>query len=69
MYPSKFATERTQQHPKRNKTHIKVPDVEQMSPRQFFFLYRGATSLVGQSLLIIEVSRLHSDTPHSVGLL
>jgi len=25
--------------------------------------------LVGQGLLIIEVSRSHSDTPHSVGLL
>jgi hypothetical protein len=24
---------------------------------------------VGQGLLIIEASRLHSDTPHSVGLL
>jgi len=26
-------------------------------------------SLVGQGLLIIEASRSHSDTPHSVGLL
>jgi hypothetical protein len=25
-------------------------------------------SLVGQGLLIIEASRLHSDIPHSVGL-
>jgi len=25
--------------------------------------------LVGQGLLIIETSRSHSDTPHSVGLL
>ena len=25
--------------------------------------------LVGQGLLIVEVSRSHSDTPHSVGLL
>jgi hypothetical protein len=26
-------------------------------------------ALVGQGLLVIEASRLHSDTPHSVGIL
>jgi hypothetical protein len=35
----------------------------------FFFFYHGAKALVGQGFLIIEVSRSHSDTPHSVGLL
>jgi hypothetical protein len=29
----------------------------------------GAKPLVGQGLIIIEASRSHSDTPHSVGLL
>jgi hypothetical protein len=29
----------------------------------------GEQPLVGQALLIIEASRSHSDTPHSVGLL
>jgi GH43 family beta-xylosidase len=33
------------------------------------FLYHGATSPVGQGLLIIEDSRSHSDTTQSVGLL
>jgi hypothetical protein len=37
------------------------------------FRYYGATALppppVGQGLFIIENSRSHSDTPHSVGLL
>ena len=28
----------------------------------------GSTALVGQGLLIVETSRSHSDTPHSVGL-
>jgi len=32
------------------------------------FVY-SATDPVGQGLLIIEASRSHSDTPHSVGLL
>ena len=31
--------------------------------------YNGATAPVGQGLLIVEDSRSHSDTPHSVGLL
>jgi hypothetical protein len=31
--------------------------------RPFFY---GSTSLVGQGLLIVEASRSHSDTPHSV---
>jgi hypothetical protein len=34
---------------------------------EFFFLAHEL--LVGQGLLIIEDSRSHSDTPHSVGLL
>jgi hypothetical protein len=29
----------------------------------------GASALVGQTLLIVEDSLSHSDTPHSVGLL
>jgi hypothetical protein len=33
------------------------------------FFYHEATALLGQGRLIIEDSRLHSDTPHSVGLL
>jgi hypothetical protein len=33
---------------------------------QFFFLFHGSTAL---GLLIVEISRSHSDTPHSVGLL
>ena len=28
-----------------------------------------STTLVGLDLLIVEISRSHSDTPHSVGLL
>jgi hypothetical protein len=52
MYPSILQTE---QHPKWNKTHLRVPDVEQKSPRQFFF-YRGATALVGLGLLFVEDS-------------
>jgi hypothetical protein len=32
-------------------------------------LFHGATALVEKGLLIIEASRSHSDTPHSVGLL
>jgi hypothetical protein len=33
-------------------------------------LFHGATApLVGEGLLIIDASRSHSDTPHSVGLL
>jgi len=31
--------------------------------------YHGSTALVGLGLLIVEVSRSHSDTPHSVRLL
>ena len=34
-----------------------------------FFFYHGATTPVGQGLLIVDASRLHSDTPHFVGLL
>ena len=55
MYPSNFTTERTEQHPKWNKTHLRLPDFEQKSPRPFFF-YHGATALVGQGLLIVEDS-------------
>ena len=32
------------------------------------FIY-GSTTLLGQGSLIVEVSRLHSDTPRFVGLL
>jgi hypothetical protein len=35
--------------------------------RKLFF--SGSTALVGLGLLMVEVSRTHSDTPHSVGLL
>ena len=31
-------------------------------------LFHGSTALVGQGLHIFEVQRLHSDTPHSMGL-
>ena len=34
-----------------------------------FLFFHGSTSLVGLGLLIVEVPRSHSDTPHSVGLL
>ena len=36
-----------------------------------YLFYRGTTAPppVGQGLLIVEKSRSHSDTPHSVGLL
>jgi len=33
------------------------------------FPFRGSTEPVGVGLLIVEFSRSHSDTPHSVGLL
>jgi hypothetical protein len=33
------------------------------------FFFRGSTTVVGQDLLLVEVSRSHSDTPHSLGLL
>jgi len=33
-----------------------------------FFFYHSATPLEGQDLLIVEDSRSHSDTTHSVGL-
>jgi hypothetical protein len=33
------------------------------------FFFHGSTAPVGQDLLIFEVSRLHSDTPHSVEVL
>ena len=36
--------------------------------RDFFFTM-AQRPLVGQGLLIVEASRSHSDTPHSVGLL
>jgi len=42
MYPSNFETERTEQHPKWNKTHTKVPYVAQKSPRQFFLPWRNS---------------------------
>ena len=33
------------------------------------FLFHGSITLLGPSLLIVDVSRSHSDTPHSVELL
>jgi hypothetical protein len=36
--------------------------------RHFFTPWRNSP-LLGQSLLVVETSRSHSDTPHSVGLL
>jgi hypothetical protein len=57
VYPSNFASERTEQHPKWNKTHIKVPDVEQKSPRQFLFFFTMAQQPpVGQGLLTVQDS-------------
>jgi len=35
----------------------------------YIYIICGATNPVGQSILIIEALRSHSDTPHSVGLL
>ena len=32
------------------------------------FLFHGSTATVGQVLPIDEVSRSHSDTPHSIGI-
>jgi hypothetical protein len=40
-----------------------------LTPRSNFFCQRRNSPPVGQRLLIIEASRSHSDTPHSVGLL
>ena len=37
--------------------------------KKFNFFIMAQQLLVGQGLLIIEASRPHSDTPHSVGLL
>jgi len=37
-------------------------------PKYQFFV-RGSTAVVALGLLIVEVSRSHTDTPHSVGLL
>lgn len=34
----------------------------------YLFLFHDPTALVSLSLLIVELSRLHPDTPHSVGL-
>ena len=34
-----------------------------------FFLFYSSTALVGLDLLIAEVSRSHSDSPHSIGIL
>jgi hypothetical protein len=44
--------------------HLKVPLYV-----IFLFLFYNLAALVGHGLLICEVSRLHSDTPHSVGIL
>ena len=33
----------------------------------YLFFYHGTTGLVGQGLLIAKDTRLHSDTPQSVG--
>ena len=43
-------------------------DKMSMSNVRKSFLH-GSTALAGLGLLNVEVSRLHSDTPHSVGLL
>ena len=40
-----------------------------VSERLRVYFYRGSTALVGLGLHIVEVSRLHSDTPHTVGRL
>jgi len=61
MYPSNFATERTEQHPKRNKTHIKVPDVEQKSPRQFFLFFLPWPNSP-QWAKAFSMSRIHEHT-------
>jgi hypothetical protein len=35
----------------------------------YYSTFYSSTAPVGQSLLIVEASRSHSETPHSVGLL
>ena len=50
---------------KKGLLHLKWTSITPSSP----FLSMAQQSLVGQSLLITEASRSHSDTPHSVGLL
>jgi len=35
----------------------------------FILFFRGSTALLGPGLLVVEFSSLHSDTPHSVGLM
>jgi len=37
--------------------------------KQTFFLFVAHQFLVGLGLLIVEVSKSHSDTPHSIELL
>jgi hypothetical protein len=43
--------------------------IKKARPDVFYFLSMGQQPLEGQDLLIIEASRLHSDTPHSLELL
>jgi hypothetical protein len=43
-------------------------ELEMMWKTQMMGLFCGANPLLDQGLLIIETSRSHSDTPHSVGL-
>ena len=48
---------------------IFVLSTEKIVVKENIFFFHGSTALVGLDLEIVEVSRSHSDTPHSVGLL
>jgi hypothetical protein len=51
----------------KGKGPISIRETQQVF--DFFFFYNGATAPVGQGFLLIEDSRSHSDTPHSVVVL
>jgi hypothetical protein len=48
---------------------IKNKDIKMQELHQDYFFPMAQQPLVGQGHLIVEASRSHSDTPHSVGLL
>ena len=58
---------RLQLHFSKTQNALNITSLAQFMPTQFFF-FMSQQPLLGQDLLIIEVSRSHSDTPHSVGI-
>jgi hypothetical protein len=48
---------------------VEISHVSLKVTRSYSTLTMAQQPLVGQCLLIVEASRSHSDTPHSVGLL